>query len=99
MHLIRSIALTVGLVAACSLAASGQGQRTLSIESIYDPARRVDFSGAAPPETQWLDSSSYLIARRVASGTQLLRVDVALWPATYVLGVSWRIAARDSINW
>lgn len=60
---VRAGFLAVALAASASvLSAQGQ-QRSLSVEVIYDPARRVDFSGVPPLEVTWLDANTYLVER------------------------------------
>ena len=39
-------------------------QRTLTVDAIYDPERRVDFSGAPAPDITWLDDATYVTTRR-----------------------------------
>ncbi|MBI4266249.1 MAG: S9 family peptidase [Acidobacteria bacterium] len=58
------VALTVALPAQAP-------PRTLTIDDIYDPQARVDFSGSAPTNLTWLDDDRYLVRR----GTSWLRVD------------------------
>lgn len=33
--------------------------RTLTIDDLYDPAKRIDFSGAAPSGFAWMSDSEY----------------------------------------
>ena len=69
------IALTTAGVAALTAVLVGQAPGSLTLESIYDPARRVDFSGTPPPDVTWLDANTYLLPRRVGRGTEWLKVD------------------------
>ena len=60
---VRAGFLAVVLAASASaLTAQGQ-QRSLSVEAIYDPARRVDFNGVPPLDVTWLDADTYLVER------------------------------------
>jgi dipeptidyl-peptidase-4 len=52
-------------------------QRMLSIEDIYDPATRVNFSGSTLVEIRWLDATHYLQPRAGNGGTIWQVVDAA----------------------
>ena len=67
--------LLVGLM--LSTGATAQSARTLTLEAIYDPARRVDFSGAPSPEITWLDDNTYLTTRRGGRGAEWVKVEAA----------------------
>src|SRR5690348_8922538 len=58
-----SVALFVACLAITGLEA--QGQKRLTLDAIYGPEARVNFSGA-PPQTTWLDDATYLVSRRGA---------------------------------
>ena len=67
-------------VCAATLATTAAAQspaRVLSIDVIYDPERRVDFSGAPPTNLQWIDDATYLQSRRTGGGIEWLKVDAA----------------------
>jgi len=49
--------------------------RALTIDTIYDPATRVDFSGSPTTNMTWLDAQSYLVSRRSGGAYQWLKVD------------------------
>ena len=49
--------------------------RTLTIDAIYDPDRRVDFSGTPATNLRWIDAANYLHTRRVGRGVEWLKVD------------------------
>ena len=51
--------------------------RVLSIDAIYDPERRVDFSGAPSTNLEWIDDTTYLQSRRTGGGIEWLKVDAA----------------------
>lgn len=57
--------------------ATAQTPARLSIDAIYDPADRVDFTGAPPTDLAWLDATTYLWARRGERGVDWLKVDAA----------------------
>jgi dipeptidyl-peptidase-4 len=74
----RSIVrLTTSFALTAAIASAQTPPRTLTIDAIYDPERRVDFSGAPPTTLRWIDDDSYLQTRRTGSGTEWLRVDAA----------------------
>src|SRR5262245_29342801 len=50
-------------------------QRLLSIDDIYDPATRVNFSGNSPADITWVDGSHYLLQRSATAGTSWIVVD------------------------
>ncbi len=56
-------------------AASGQ-EKLLTIEDIFDPVKRVNFSGSPPAGLEWLaDGEHYLHGRRADGTTTLMRVN------------------------
>ena len=52
-------------VVAFATTLSAQGQRALSIDAIFDPATRVNFAGAPPPEIRWIDADTYISINRM----------------------------------
>src|SRR5688572_7544549 len=50
-------------------------QAPVTFDAIYDPERRVDFTGAPTTNLRWIDGTSYLQVRRSGSGLERLRVD------------------------
>jgi dipeptidyl-peptidase 4 len=78
--------------AACVLlltaATSGAQQKLLSIEAIYDPGKRVEFSGLPPTDLTWIDDSRYLwrsgrdASTPAARGREWLVVDAATGRST-----------------
>jgi dipeptidyl-peptidase 4 len=61
------------LVLAAAL--SAQAPRRLTVQAIYDPDQRVDFSGAPPTNLRWIDDDSYLQTRRANGSVEWLKVD------------------------
>ena len=47
----------------------------LTIDAIYDPDTRVNFSGAPATNLRWIDDSSYLQTRRIGGRVEWLTVD------------------------
>ncbi|HEX8285573.1 MAG TPA: S9 family peptidase [Pyrinomonadaceae bacterium] len=67
--------LLFALIVLCPAAARGQ-EKLLTVEDIFDPAKRVNFSGTPPAGVEWLaDGEHYLQAKRGAGATTLLRVN------------------------
>ena len=61
---LRPTVLVLAL-AACGIALTAQTpQRTLSVDVIYSPERRVDFSGVPPADVTWIDAGTYLTSQR-----------------------------------
>ena len=89
----RSVSATRAAFAACAvLIASGSGlaqQRALTVDEIYDPELRVDFSGQTPSGLTWLSNTRYLQRERdQASGaTRLLSVDADTGDAEPLLDI------------
>jgi dipeptidyl-peptidase-4 len=69
------LVLTAALILV-STAATAQ-QKLLTIDDIYDPAKRVNFSGTPPSGLTWIDPSHYVWTRAAASGggVDWLKVD------------------------
>lgn len=64
-----------GLLIGLALTASPNAQqKRLTLDDIYDPIQRVNFSGAPAPDITWLDDARYVLAR---SGGAFVSVDAA----------------------
>jgi dipeptidyl-peptidase-4 len=81
----RVVCAAVAALAASAaiVALDAQGQKRLTLDAIYDPQTRVNFSGT-PPQTAWLDDANYLVGRRgvwskvnAANGTSAPLFDAA----------------------
>jgi dipeptidyl-peptidase-4 len=75
------VAVMVGLLAAAP-GASAQtprvaGGRPLTLDDLYDPAKRIDFSGGAPSGLQWISDTHYLWPKADGGGVEWLRVEAA----------------------
>ena len=73
-------AARAALIACAVLLLSGSSlaqQRALTIDEIYDPEQRVDFSGQTPSRLTWLSNTRYLQHERDSASrtTRLLSVD------------------------
>ena len=71
----RLVAASLGAVLALATLNAQTRPRQLTVADIYDPARRVNFSGAPDTGITWLDPGTYLTSRRVDGGAEWLRVD------------------------
>jgi dipeptidyl-peptidase-4 len=49
--------------------------RRLTIDDIFHPSRRIDFSGTPETAITWIDAATYLSRRRTASGVEWIKVD------------------------
>src|SRR5688572_28545488 len=68
----RLAVLVLGLAVGGTL--SAQAPPRLTVDAIYHPERRVDFSGLPAPETVWIDDATFLTTRRVARGVEWNKV-------------------------
>jgi dipeptidyl-peptidase-4 len=73
----RRLRLAAALVLAATAVSAQTSLRTLTLDAIYDPERRVDFSGSPPTTLRWVDDETYLQTRRAGSGVEWLKVDAA----------------------
>jgi dipeptidyl-peptidase-4 len=63
------------LLTLCPAAARAQG-KLLTVEDIFDPAKKVNFSGTPPSNLEWLkDGEHYLQSRRQGDATVLMSVN------------------------
>src|ERR1043166_7144279 len=66
----------LALVLLCWPASARAQQRELTIDDIFDPARRINFSGSPPTNLVWTnDGDFYLQSKSEAGATQLLKVN------------------------
>lgn len=78
MHaMTRRLALAIPAVVALTLPLSGQSARSLTLNAIYDPAARLDFTGAPPPDITWIDGRTYAVGQRGGRGVEWQKVDAA----------------------
>src|SRR5437867_1813790 len=68
-----ALGCVVGAALAGSL--SAQGQRMLTVDTIYDPATRTNFSGRPPAELTWIDGDTYFWARPAGNRAEWVKVD------------------------
>jgi dipeptidyl-peptidase-4 len=53
------------------------GSRRLTIDDIYSPTRRINFSGTPETAITWIDPATYLTRRRGTNGVEWLKVNAA----------------------
>jgi dipeptidyl-peptidase-4 len=72
----KNLGLLIFALIVCSpVAALAQG-KLLSVEEIFDPVKRVNFSGTPPANLEWLsDGEHYLQSRKQGDSTSLLKVN------------------------
>ncbi|HYJ93200.1 MAG TPA: DPP IV N-terminal domain-containing protein, partial [Vicinamibacterales bacterium] len=70
-------AFSLSIVATLVTVDAQVGSRRLTVDDIYSPSRRVNFSGAVDTGITWLDASTYLTPRRTANGVEWMKVDAA----------------------
>jgi dipeptidyl-peptidase 4 len=85
---------SVRFISTCALllatTTAGAQQKLLSVEAIYDPDKRVDFSGSPPTDLRWIDEGRYLWEKRsgrnpstsLSAGREWLVVEAATGRAT-----------------
>lgn len=74
--------VSIGVVALTAVPGAQAPSRSLSIDAIYDPQGRVDFTGAPTTNITWIDSETYLLIARSARGLEWRRVNAASGEAT-----------------
>ena len=55
-------AVLMALVLSCAVPAGAQ-QKLLTLDDLYDPQKRVDFSGTVPVGVEWIDDTTYVWMR------------------------------------
>jgi dipeptidyl-peptidase-4 len=89
----RGIGWSVAFVALSAVLAAQTPQRTLTIDAIYDPSMRVDFSGSPATDIRWLDAGTYLVSRRAGGGYEWLKVEASSGRSTPLFDVARMEAA------
>ena len=67
--------LLIGLVIVGATNIANAQQRLLTIDDIYDPARRVNFSGNPTPAITWIDGTHYARSQNGSGGAEWLKID------------------------
>jgi len=75
----RGARLAAALVLTSVLPATAAPVKTLTLDDLYDPEKKVDFDGNVPKNLVWIDDASYLWPKSDAHDqtTDLLKVDAA----------------------
>jgi dipeptidyl-peptidase-4 len=93
-------AVLVGLwcVVFAPVLAYSQG-RVLTIDDLYDPERRIDFSGGAPSGFVWISDTHYLWPRPIEpdAGVEWMKVDAASGAAAPLFDAARMRAAFDAL--
>jgi len=84
---VRACAWTLA-IAALGAGLAAQAQRALSVDLIFNPSQRVEFSGTPATNISWIDNATYLTTRRVDRGVEWMRVDAATGRATPLFDAS-----------
>ncbi|MDT7688968.1 MAG: dipeptidyl-peptidase 4 [Acidobacteriota bacterium] len=72
----KNLCLLIFVVLVCSPAPLLAQGKLLSVEDIFDPVKRVSFSGTPPANLEWLsDGEHYLQSKKEAGTTLLMKVD------------------------
>src|SRR5688572_6641297 len=87
----------LGLAGLVATGAAQTAQRALTIDTIFDPQARLDFSGAPYTGMTWLDASSWLEVRGGRAGTEWVRVDAATGQRTALFDAARMQAALAAV--
>ena len=63
------------VVATLGSTLAAQVSPALSVDAIYHPDRRVDFTGPPIPEPSWIDPATYVVTQRQSRGAEWLKID------------------------
>ena len=97
MRPVFRLAAVIAIASASAAGVSAQAQRMLSIDAIYDPDQRVDFSGAPATNLRWIDADTYLERRRTATGAEWLKVDAASGRTTPLFDIAHMTSALSAL--
>jgi dipeptidyl-peptidase-4 len=71
-QVLRGLAISAGVLIV-SANVIGQAARALTLEAIYDPASRVNFSGVPIPDVTWIDDNTYILLQRTSRGSEWVK--------------------------
>jgi dipeptidyl-peptidase-4 len=98
MRSVFRLAAVIAIASAHAAGVSAQAQRRmLSIDAIYDPDRRVDFSGTPSANLRWIDANTYLERRRTPTGAEWLKVDAASGRTTPLFDIAHMVSALAAV--
>jgi dipeptidyl-peptidase-4 len=89
--------VSLGVLAALVSVDAQVGSRRLTIDDIYNPTRRINFSGTPETAISWLDPATYISRRRVTNGVEWLKVDAASGDTSPLFEASAMEAALASL--
>ena len=78
----RTPVLLLVFAALCATLGAQAPPRRLTVDEIYHPQRRVDFSGAPSTDITWVDASTYAVPARQGRGVEWQKVDAVSGRAT-----------------
>ena len=102
-RLTQSVSLVVLLLFFVQVGTAAAQQKLLSLDDLYDPDTRIDFSGTPASELTWISDTHYLQSRRNAGdqGAELAKVEAttgATEPLFDVAQMEAAIAALPGIS-
>ena len=102
-RLTQSVSLVVLLLSFVQVGTATAQQKLLSLDDLYDPDTRIDFSGTPASELTWISDTHYLQSRRNAGdqGAELAKVEAttgATEPLFDVAQMEAAIAALPGIT-
>jgi dipeptidyl-peptidase 4 len=84
----RTACLSFGVVALTAALAAQTPSRTLTLDAIYDPQARVDFSGAPAVNLTWIDDTTLMQPQRNQGRQEWARIDAATGRSTLLFDSS-----------
>ena len=76
-HLLRRRALYALVLLLLGASAVQAQQRLLTLDDVYDPQKRINFTGAPAVELRWTDAAHFAWPRTGQDGTEWTKVDAA----------------------
>jgi dipeptidyl-peptidase-4 len=90
-------AVSLSVLAALVTVDAQVAARRLTIADIYDPTRRINFSGTPETNISWLDAATYLSRRRGTNGGEWIKVDAVSGSASSLFDASAMETALASL--
>ena len=94
---VRLVAVLLSAVLFLETLAAQTSPRLLSLDDIYHPTLRINFSGATETVSAWIDAQAYLTTRRTANGSEWLSVDALSGRSSPLFDASRMEAALASL--
>ena len=93
-----AVRLTLLLTIVCGTSAGSAQTRRLSLDDLYDPARRIDFSGQVPSGLTWISETQYVWPKSMKEGgVEWLKVTAATGVAEPLFDAQKFRAAFDAL--